>query len=481
MIYSWRKRAIVLAVLVFILSFSIRFLSLHQTPYANGWDGYFYINQIQALFEEGRMDVPDRSLIYPLLAGTEVLIHDYILSFKITVALLAALFSTIVVLLALRWSDEFSIGVVIGSFTLFSPQLTYFASQYPKNLLGLIFFVLMVYSADSKFKWLPFLFFMLNLFGHRVTVILSAFYLTLHFFQVAFNRRTIAIALVALLILAGAGFILPGLLNIRDLERLNDIFSAKPQFGPWSLVSSFGIDKFSILWLCEIVLCCVVFAWSIIAMIKNIKRKELDPRLLNTVIVLSVLIFPFLNWSDSGLALRLTLIFFLVCPLVLIFILKDLALPRVNWAFVILFAIGSLFSYKSYEPEKHDPPYALYEQICSRIVNVASSNCELIIAHKSLAEAVVFYTGIDAMSWRPEYFISNESLWRVATDVKDIHLRRYLKEDDGQYVHRVSANYVFIREDVWQRFLTAVDDPDILNAISTWRNPDDFRPSYLKR
>ncbi|MCP4180500.1 MAG: hypothetical protein GY756_22285, partial [bacterium] len=66
--------------LLFILSFIIRFIALKQTPYANGWDGYYYIMQSYTFLERGAMRSLDYSLIYPFYIAVSFIVKDYILA-----------------------------------------------------------------------------------------------------------------------------------------------------------------------------------------------------------------------------------------------------------------------------------------------------------------------------------------------------------------------------------------------------------------
>jgi hypothetical protein len=87
------------------------------------------------------MHSPDNSLIYPLLRILYRLIPNYIVSYQITLALLCATFTGVSMYCARRWqAPRFGI-LLVGALTATSPHLTFFAAQYPKNLLGSILFI----------------------------------------------------------------------------------------------------------------------------------------------------------------------------------------------------------------------------------------------------------------------------------------------------------------------------------------------------
>jgi hypothetical protein len=471
------------SILIFGVSFSIRFLAVQQTEHAPGWDGYFYINQVRSFLEEGKMDVPDASLIYPLLIAVQVVAQNYILSFKIVVCALAALFSVSLFLLSLRWSDNNSASLIPASISLFSPHLTYFAAQYPKNLLGVIFFMWLLYTLDSRIKFLPLALLIVNFFGHRVTAVLSFVVLFLHHTVFKLKRSLLLVVITFIAIFCAAAFWVPGILNWFDAERFSGIFSATPVFAPYAFIQTFGHELISPFWLAEIVALSLLFVFSIGYAIRLAIHKRTDMRLAIVLIILCLLIFPFFHWSLSSASFRFCLIFILLCPVLIIFFLKYINHQRVVAVLAIVPLSLCFFSYKSYQPEKHDPPYSLYNTMSEQIALYSKpSSCDLIIAHKSLAEYIVYATKIDAMSWLPEYPVDIPKLWRVASDVKDVQLNFYLDPGDMKFIHRLTPSYCFIREDVWQKFLERVKkdgDEELWSELMTWKNPQTVRPNYL--
>ncbi|HZY83050.1 MAG TPA: hypothetical protein VFE50_26205 [Cyclobacteriaceae bacterium] len=455
------------ALIFFAASFIFRLLSFLQTPFANGWDGYFYINQVRSFMEEGRMDVPDISLIYPLMMVVQVFTGDYVLSYKLLAAILAATLTMSFFLLALKWTDNYKTALILGSMGLFSPHLTYFAAQYPKNLLGVVLFIWLLYASDSKRKVVIVLMMILNFVGHRVTAVLGLLYLVIR----GFSPYVVIIIGAAIM---AAGFFLPGILNLFDVERFHGVISTGLQFTPYSFIKSFGFDLIGPWWLIEIVAACIVFFAAIVYAVK-----KPDRRLTSILFVLAVLIFPFFVWSENGPAIRFFLIFILLCPLLLIFFLRSI--EKNYLAFVLITC--SFFSYRTYDPAKHDPNYELYCLVATQAVSkVRADSIELIIAHKALAEYIVYSTGIDAMSWIPEYEIDKARLWRIAEGVKDVQFNCYLDPDDMAFVHRITPTYCLIREDYWTKFLLRIkndSNEELLNDLTNWKNPSKMRPKFL--
>ncbi|MBT1697583.1 hypothetical protein KK083_11895 [Fulvivirgaceae bacterium PWU4] len=470
-----------ISVALFSISFVLRYLAFSQTVYANGWDGYFYINQVRSFLEEGKMDVADSALIYPIMMGVQCFTGDYILMYKVTGAILASAFCVMAYLLSLKWSGRNAVALIVGSFCLFSPHLTYFAAQYPKNLLGVIFFLMLLYGADARLKVIPLLLLALNFFGHRVTAVLSLAYMTLYAAMKRMPGRIAMVLILFLFVFVVAGFFLPGILNFFDSERLQGIFSQHPQFAPYSFVSGFGPGLISSWWLAEIVFCCLVFLAALVLVIKAIIKKNAEARFTALILIAAFLIFPFFHWSMDAPGFRLLLVFILLCPLFITFLLKDVRLRYIAPVSCAMLLFFSAFSYRSYDPSRHDPPYGLYSMMCRELV-ASKEPCELIIAHKSLAEYVVYATGTDAMSWIPEYNIEKEKLWRIAAGIKDVQFRFYLSPDDLKHIHRLSPSYTFVREDIWKKFIANVrqdGNEELISELTNWRNPDKGRPYFL--
>ena len=126
------------------LSIALRFKALQQTSFANGWDGYFYLVQLKSWIEEGSMHSSDFSLIYPVMRVVNWFSGDYILTFKMTAAIIAGSTTFGIYHLTKRWSGNMYLAILMGSISLFSPHLTYFAAQYPKNLLGFVFLLFFI-------------------------------------------------------------------------------------------------------------------------------------------------------------------------------------------------------------------------------------------------------------------------------------------------------------------------------------------------
>ncbi|MDX2136058.1 MAG: hypothetical protein SFV52_14835 [Saprospiraceae bacterium] len=465
---------------------ALRLHAYAQTPYANGWDAYFYLVQLKALDQTGRMHSPDASLIYPFFRLLNLFFGDYVAAYQSGAALLAGL---IVLVTGFACSSgnrgAFQLrdaGARYPSASIWalcwmtgSPHLTYFCAQYPKNALGWVFFlalygVLQRETANRRLQYARVAGLLtLCFFGHRVTFALGVLLVGGYWMfgnQWRIPMRSLWWTLLLLLLFTGAGVLLPGLLHVRDLERLSGAWSGNLHVAPWSFVLDFGSQRLTPCWRAEIAISAL--AWLAFPLFwKKGSAAQKSLWLLGLV-----LLWPFLEWTSTGLAYRFFLLFVLLMPLY-----AGVWMPRLGnmvWIPAIFPVLAGPWTSMGYSPEKHDPDYRLYEKVSARTVQFFSANGirpDLVIAHNALAEFFTYTHGIDAMPWLPEYPIGPDQLWRIAlTDVRRV-------PDTLQAIPLV-GRYVLLREvdwHAWRRLRTAENDP----LTPDWRNPDRVRPEFL--
>lgn len=487
-----------------------RLWAFTQTPFATGWDSYFYLVQLKSLEETSQMHSPEASLIYPYLRLFYWLSGDYVLGMKLGAACLCGVFTLLLCRRDQAWP-------LLGAWSVFSPQLTFFAAQYPKNLLGLVLFVAFVRAlawVESKPKqWLavPACLLILNYFGHRMMFGLAVGYLLLWlgfrwkegsprrswcFHQVPLkvdfqhkqvtkrwpSNPTIKIGLVLGISIAAfflAGLFFPGLAHLTDLGRLNGTFSLQPQFAPWSFVQSFGIERIGSWWMFEILM---VMTWLVGGLLLPSASKSISNPSLFWLCAL--LLFPFLEWSLTGLAWRMFLVFVLLLPLA--FDVQNLP-KKIARALFFSLLLAAFFSWKSYNPNLHDPDYTRFQKITAEVENQFSKDLsepkpELFIAHNALAEYFTFTTGVDAMPWLPEYAVDSNKLWRIAAGVHGQTLRYFSGTENGQKIKNLGGGYFLLPEYVWQNALLKAKlekDEYFLKTAESWLNPYRMRPAFL--
>ena len=480
------KRSLQQFISIATASAVLRFWALNQTRFANGWDSYFYLVQIKSLEETGQMHSPEASLFYPYLQLFYWLAGDYVLAMKTGVAVLCGIFT----LLLCRRSQSLPL---LGAWSLFSPQLTYFAAQYPKNLLGLVLFIAFVRSLDWAFSkqraWLvlPAVLLIINYFGHRMMFGLAIGYLIVWLLLTFKNTlpRIAVSTLIKVLVALGiamaafvlAGQFFPGLAHVLDFDRLSGTLSWQPQFAPWSFVQTFGLERIGGWWIFEIA---IVTVWWIGGLMLWRNRKGISNPALFWLC--SLMLFPFLEWSLTGLAWRMFLVFVLLVPLSFDF---ENVPKKASLVFFLFLASASFFSWKAYSPALHDPDYALYKKITKNVqahLSESSSDPELIISHNALAEYFTFTTGTDAMPWLPEYQVDSSRLWRIAAGVQGQTLRYFAGPENEKTIKNIGGGYYLLPEFVWQSALKkarAEQDGYFLEMAESWLNPHRKRPDFL--
>jgi hypothetical protein len=474
----------------------LRFYAFTGSTYANGWDSYFYLVQLKSWVETGVMHSPEASLFYPFVRSIQFIFGDYVLAFKAAVALLCGFFAV------MAWRiSAYRLWAAI--FLLFSPQLTWFAAQYPKNLFGMVLLLPLIaclldafqsagWPAARQASCIAGLL-LLNYLGHRFTFALGilacasfggALYWRERLGSIPIFRKKTGLALIVALILLTVG--LPGLAHYTDFGRLSGTFTYKVQFAPWSFVQDYGYARIGLFWGLELAF--AVFCW--LFLVSKLVRQKQSARFwaaLPWTILLSALLFPFLQWSPTGLSFRAFALFVLLAPLAFFAqqtVQKDT--PKAWWATglaaIVFFAMPC-----TYDHRLHDPDYAFYARITPKIMlflekqpQTLTSN--LLIAHNSLAEYFTFSTGVDAMPWLPEYAIGKESLWRICVGVSPQYLQYY--GCDTSKMLDLGRDYVFLREIDWKNAAEAAkkaEDDDFLDRLDNWKNPNKTRPNWLLR
>ena len=487
----------------------LRLWAFAQTDFANGWDSYFYLVQLKSLETTGRMHSPEASLIYPYLGLFYRFTGDYVWSLKIGSALLCGLWTGVVWWMSAPLApDRAGLRPVLGAWSVFSPQLTYFAAQYPKNLLGVLLLAAFMASLRQlpasrgpvRTWLLPLSLLALNYFGHRLTFALALMYGALWalfrsghpFRSLLLSRNALLAAVTGLVALLAAGRFFPGLLHWADLGRLDGTLSASPQFAPVSFVIQFGPERVSGWWLAEIVLVTgywLAFTGFRVGMGSGLpgRRNFRWPFVLHNsgfplLLWGALLLFPFLEWSFTGISYRFFLVFLVVGPLLAID--NSATLNRqTGLIFAGLILCCSFFSWKTYDPDRHDPDYTRFAHLTENAQKIVrTEKPALVIAHNSLAEFFTFTTGMDAMPWLPEYPVDSARLWRIAAGIHGQTLKYYVGSEYESAVHSLGYGYYLLPEYVWQaaiRRAEAERDVDFLTEARGWLNPWRMRPGWL--
>ncbi|MBD3293879.1 hypothetical protein GF394_00135 [Candidatus Fermentibacteria bacterium] len=526
--------------LLLVLSTTVSgILAVAQTEYATGWDGYYYLVQIKTIVENGEMHSPEYSLVYLPLLMFHRFIGSYEGAYRLSSVLIRLIFVLSVFILSLSLTREAEeerpavrlyTALFVAGLSALSPSLSYFFTQFPKNLLGfalLLFFMASVMGVVGHWRRnrtaslkgsgvLRFtgvlLLFMATFFTHRFSAVLALLFLLLYALPLMWRKfRSMArrngwkiwvICGVILLFLASILLLtenLPLAPSIDDLERITQDLSPSPIFVPAAFTGVFGSSRISLPWLVEIYTAALAPLLVLLLLLCSVEGfRSLRGRRCYLILLFFCLIglFPFLKFTLTGLSYRLFFCTLLLLPLVLLpFILtavggvfeklrnrKVFRGEAVFSAGVILLLFMSFFTARTYRPDVHDPPYGYYRELSDEIMEVLSEReWELIIAHKALAELITYRHGVDALPWAPEEYFHREGVWRVTAGILSDEVAYYIGRDEADiYFLRLKGDYGLLREDKWEEFIRAIsDEPVMMEAVDTWRNPMERRPDYL--
>jgi hypothetical protein len=258
----------------------------------------------------------------------------YVLAYKLGAALFAGGFTAALMAAGYRVAGARA-AILLGAWTLCSGHLTYFAAQYPKNLLGmslLLLFVAVLAGTRPRWIWAAALL-ILGYFGHRFTfglsVVFGGLWLLFRYgakpWAYLSSWKTGVAAGILLILLLLTAVLSPGLLHWSDGQRLSGHLSARPQWPPWSFYTSFGPERVAIWWRIEIILACLIWLWACLHVLQKAwnairlpKPAQADRNAIVLLVLVTCLHFPFLDWSLTGLSYRAFLVFVLISPLLLL-------------------------------------------------------------------------------------------------------------------------------------------------------------------
>ncbi|MEM9895130.1 MAG: hypothetical protein AAF789_02060 [Bacteroidota bacterium] len=472
---KWLKKHWFIA-FIFIASTIARLLVYTQHSYANGWDAYFYLVQIKSYLEEGAMHADRLSLFYPILLAAYFFIGKYELAYQITSALIVGFFSAQITNFSRRMRPETQSFFLVGAITLVSPHLTYVGAQFPKNLLGVSVLLCLLHFAFKREILKTGLLLVVNFFIHKMTAALAILLCTLIPIAYAVRAKSYYFY-VGFLFLFGLLLLFPQ--PFLELPALRVGFGfASPNLHGVSFVTSIS-NSITKLWTIEII---VMHLLTLVVALLLVIQKKAAPIWYVIMVLLLLLIFPFLEWSQTGLAFRLLMVFIILVPLLINFF--TVRIRKLHLTLVLVCTSGlMLFSSYSFPTTSTDPSYATYSIITDKIERLEDLKPELIIAHKALAEYYTFQTGKDALPWIPEYDLAKEKLWRISHGISEKTLKFYSKDslEVDRLIHCVIPDYLLVREDVWSACMNTIkaDDPELYESLRTWKNPDSIRPDYM--
>jgi len=463
--------------------FGFHLWQLMGTKFAIGSDGYVYVIQTKSIVEQHRMHYGDVSLIYPFLVTIAFFVKNYILALKIAIALTLLFFSLGIYLLSIKIIGNKIISLFFAFFVALSPSLTFFAYQFPKNFFAITIFMFMVLAVLSK-RWIvASILFFAGAISHRTVAVLSIFFVALTFLDV---RR---LKLLILFLSLAIGFILllslffPGVLNLADLERFNDLLTSTISIFPVKFSKLMGLGFGDFYWNLEMMIFLIL---PIISILFLFKYRESKGAFFALTIFSLATVFPFYKFDAMSMGYRLWILSFPISVLLSIFVFERVKTKNIRVAMVVILAIISFSSLFNFSFLRFNPPYGFYKNIILKTKMILSQkDVQLVVAHKPIAEMMDFYLSRDVLPWKPEPSYNKKKCWRLVYDVElweieDI-LNIKIEKDQGEPIF---MNYSIVREDIWEPFSDVVkagDNRDLKKRVFSFNNPYKVRPAYLLR
>ncbi len=459
--------------LLTLLAFAVRLQLFLSSDEPTGWDGYSYVVQVERLVTEGRLHWPDASWV-TYFFGALHLVLPSIVAVKVGACLLAAL----VVPAAWKFGQTIapSHAWLLACWAAASPTLTHLAGDFEKNL-GVVapLLVVLAWRRGSN----------LALLGAAVLVAalahrLGAALLLASALGAAFgallskwsDRRVVLVAVGLALVFVGLSAMLPNLLHPADLDRLQRQLTFSPGLPP--PLPYFALRETS--WPQRVEL---LLAWPALALgvWRFVKRREQRVITAALMMPLMVCVFPLWRTDSLDLGYRLALMApVFAMPLSLMGLPLS---PTLSPAGERGMVVAVLLARTGFDPNA-TPPYSQWRALIDRIPWPLPT---LLIAPQGLNFLYDHQTSHESLAWSPEPEFDRSTIYRLAWNITDGEWSALGAGLEPQPT-RLSAEVLYVREDVWEQFLERArsdGDEALLARLADWRNPSKVRPRSLQR
>jgi hypothetical protein len=475
--------------ILIIFVFTIRFFMLEKSACPSGLDGYYYALQAESLVQNGSLENPDIAPGYYLCGLCARLCGDPITGCKLWASAASALVSFAVFIFChILFPGETVLCTVAALLSAVSPAAVQLSVNYINNETGLFFFMLYASSLIVLYRTVTGrkrsgkkIITTGTAFSAVLTVILMIAACISHLVSAAYTLLFTAILFSALIPrrfrIGGlcTAFCLGFLIFMRQLPRFRSVFAFTPVL---PLFSPFMRTHLPLPLVIELSIY-PVFLWFLAVM--YCIRHHLIPVWL---VFVPVLAFPFWNLSSLDMGYRMMLSS-VPCTIIMIaFIVRQTfsfhCRPGSGLCVLSFLGCCTFFTPNLYDP-RHDPPYKYYRAIAER-VNLADDT--LLIAHLGLNHVYTYYRKLRmALNYVPDFPYPAEKVWRLAYGVRINTVRKCFPEYDDEHfsalVSRIDGNYILIREDIWQCYLSR-EDPEIVELYKNWYNPHEIRPAFIR-
>lgn len=467
-------------ILIIAAAFAAHINLLARSPFPSGSDGYVFLVQARSLLEGKGLHYHDPSLFYLILTPLNA-IAGPVNALRISIAIISSMCAAGIFLLARADGRSVPEQVCATAWGAFSPACFFFCTQYPKQFLGVAFFILFMYSLRSRRIAYAVLFLVGAILSHRFSAALALIFIIPYFIRKIGRGRIFRVALIAgtvLLVFAAIIATVPGTLSLRDFSRLelNHITFPVPPIMSFAIIygTSNRIHPLII----------IDAALSLLAILRVlvliIRGKRLSAWTLSLAVSALILSVPLFSFAEGGAGYRLYLATF---PLsIAMFAGTGFPIRRAVYALIIVLISAGVIHSRIDDFRKYDPPYGMYVKISRRTGSLIPRDAILVVAHRPLAETVDFMLHIDTLAWRPESRFDRSRTWRIARDIDRWEISRTTGvSDNDKRIQELSARYLLVREDLWDSFLASIprDNIDLISRATGPFNPSAVRPPFV--
>ncbi|MBE7412842.1 MAG: hypothetical protein L6Q54_01495 [Leptospiraceae bacterium] len=465
---------IVAVFFIFIFFQTLEFLT--ESKYAFGLDGYYYVVQVRSYIENGKFLIPDFSLVFYFFVFLSKFGNDIVFTNKLGISLILSFIAVPSYLLGKKISNRTG-GIFLSVFIISNTLIFYFAIEYLKNLLGIMFmlFFLNEYFSILKNKMHSFiaiklfLFASFSLLSHKLTgalCIFLLFVLFLYYFRkISFLFKIIGFILIFFIFL----IVYQNLIfHFLDLDRFNNFDLEHLQISARSYWRE--IQPCSTFYSVEIFVYAVIPIFSILLWFYS---NGYERRILFIAIFLYYLFnIPFLKFIEKDAAFRLYIVNFIPSGIVLL-----LGIKRLPNTIILMFSV-CIFLYiipsRNFHNNRTKINYSELEKIVPKIA--VPSNA-LLIAHPGFDYFYHYTTKKEVFRFLPEVEYKEKPIYRIVFGLSYDYVNK--KNLYSKDINILNSEYSLMKEESWKKIHNSMPK-NMYNSYNNWRNPYLHRPNFLK-
>lgn len=445
-----------------VVAVGLRAFVLWDDAFAPGYDGYYYVLQVQSGLA-GDALFADRSTVYAVLQGLTLLIGDVVTANKVASCLFGALTTVGGGLVVLRWMQSPRAMVAVAWLWAVSPLHLAISSEYLKNAAGLAVLsgVLALLPRVERSRWQLVgltLFVVLGLATHKLTgvfgVIACLAYAAMRVLQ---TRRVSARWIVAGGLVLGLAASV-GVFRVVDVDRfMAGLGRTGARWAPF-VDGQLGWGERAELALVYLAPLLLGVAW--------IRTRDADKRAMAgaLVVVAVACTAPLLPVAYDLTAWRLMLMGFVPVALAVVVVAERSRVALVGFAVMM----GLLALPAANQRREREPDYASFVDAVSLIQDVVPAGGRL-VAHRGLCGFLWVHTERVCENFQPQGDLTQ--WWRVVYGFGPVHLAPY------GTATALRPAYTLMREDDYQRFREA--HKERYHLLSDASNPFEVRPGFV--